>query len=120
MHICVFVQGLRILSTSEEWIHPVGHSLAGQVVPCAEVLHAELHVPALAGVADESRIARTRVLKLMPLTQLSPEILRCALVGTLAPSITLDDLLRAASHLDWSRQAQSLGIELTPDLAAAG
>ncbi len=70
--------------------------------------------------ADQNHIARTRLLKLLPLIYLSPEILRHALIGTLAPSITLSDLLQAAEQLDWNHQAQSLGLnraEITTTLA---
>ncbi|MBL4590371.1 MAG: recombinase family protein [Phycisphaerales bacterium] len=61
--------------------------------------------------ADQNHISRTRLLNLLPLTYLSPEILRHALVGTLAPSITLSDLLRATEQLDWNHQAQSIGLD---------
>ncbi|MEO1584244.1 MAG: recombinase family protein [Planctomycetota bacterium] len=61
--------------------------------------------------ADRRKTARTRILKLLPLTNLGPEVLRHALAGTLPPRVTLDDLLEAASGLDWSRQAQSLGLD---------
>ncbi|MGP1272050.1 MAG: hypothetical protein ACTS22_01830 [Phycisphaerales bacterium] len=40
-----------------------------------------------------------------------PEVLRYALAETLPPRVTLDNLLEAASEFDWSRQAQSLGLE---------
>lgn len=60
--------------------------------------------------ADRRKIARTRILKLLPLTNLGPEVLQHALAGTLPPRITLDDLLVAAKDLDWSRQIQSLGL----------
>ncbi|MFI4893998.1 MAG: recombinase family protein [Phycisphaerales bacterium JB058] len=60
----------------------------------------------------ESRgIARTRIMKLLPLINLGPEILRHTLAGTLAPSVTLEDLLEAAKHLDWTHQARSLGLD---------
>ncbi|MEO1718471.1 MAG: hypothetical protein AAFR76_15335, partial [Planctomycetota bacterium] len=61
--------------------------------------------------AEGRKIARTRMLKLLPLTNLGPDVLRHALAGTLPPRVTLDDLLEAASELDWSRQAQSLGLD---------
>jgi len=56
-------------------------------------------------------IARTRIMKLLPLINLGPEILHHALAGTLAPSMTLEDLLEAARHLDWTHQARSLGLD---------
>ncbi|MEM1424011.1 MAG: recombinase family protein, partial [Planctomycetota bacterium] len=61
--------------------------------------------------ASRTGIARTRIMRLLPLTQLGPESLGHALRGTLPPSVTLEDLLRAADDLDWSRQTQSLGVE---------
>ena len=60
--------------------------------------------------AKEHGIARSRILQLLPLTQLSPDVLRNALAGTLPSSITLDDLLTASKQLDWDRQAAELGI----------
>jgi len=60
--------------------------------------------------AKEQGIARTRIIKLLPLTQLGPEVLRHALAGTLPSTITLDDLLTASMQLDWDRQAAELGI----------
>ncbi|UYV13445.1 MAG: hypothetical protein NCW75_03970 [Phycisphaera sp.] len=60
--------------------------------------------------AHSSGIARTRILKLLPLVNLGPEVLRNALTGTLAPSITLNDLLEAAKHPDWAHQARALGL----------
>lgn len=59
----------------------------------------------------ESRgIARSRMMTVLPLINLGPEILRHALTGTLAPSVTLDDLVEASKHLDWTRQASLLGL----------
>ncbi len=55
-------------------------------------------------------IARSRMIKLLPLTQLSPSVLKQALAGTLSSTITLDDLLRASKQLDWTKQAQELGL----------
>ncbi|MEL7472779.1 MAG: hypothetical protein AAGK04_05615 [Planctomycetota bacterium] len=60
--------------------------------------------------AATNGIGRTRILKLMPLTQLGPDILKAALTGTLPDSVTLDDLRTAAKQLDWERQAKELGI----------
>lgn len=57
-----------------------------------------------AGVVD------TRMHAMLALTRLSPSILRAVLTGELGPSVTLADLMRAARHLDWSRQARLLGI----------
>ncbi len=55
-------------------------------------------------------IARSRMIKLLPLTQLSPSVLKEALAGTLSSTITLDDLLRASKQLDWAKQAEELGL----------
>ena len=40
---------------------------------------------------------------------LHPSLVRYS--GTLAPSVTLEDLLEAAKHLDWTHQAHSLGLD---------
>ncbi len=64
--------------------------------------------------AKEQSIARSRILQLLPLTQLGPEVLRHALAGTLPSTITLDDLLTASKQLDWDRQAAELGINAAP------
>ncbi|MCB9848487.1 MAG: recombinase family protein [Phycisphaeraceae bacterium] len=62
-------------------------------------------------------VARARLVKLLPLTQLGPDILKHALVGTLPGRITLNDLLIAAKQLDWERQAAELGIDAMPRAA---
>jgi hypothetical protein len=51
------------------------------------------------------------MIKLLPLTQLGPEVLKHALSGTLASTITLEDLIRASKQLDWSKQASELGLK---------
>jgi hypothetical protein len=51
------------------------------------------------------------VRRLLPLTLLAPQILKLALSGRLPPTNTLNDLLGAAQHLDWSRQLSALGLE---------
>ena len=51
------------------------------------------------------------VRRLLPLTQLGPQLLKLALSARLPPSRTLNDLLEAAQHLDWSRQLGALGLE---------
>jgi site-specific DNA recombinase len=66
----------------------------------------------------KNSIARTRILKLLPLVNLCPDVLRHALVGTLASSITLDDLLEAAKTLDWQHQSEMLGLNHAATLAA--
>ena len=63
--------------------------------------------------AIEHQLNRTRILNLLPLTLLSPNILRNVLGGTLPSRITLGDLLTASKQLDWNRQAAELGINTT-------
>lgn len=46
----------------------------------------------------------------LPLVRLGPAVLRHALAGTLPPSTTLDDLLRAVQQLDEQKQAEAPGI----------
>ncbi len=71
-----------------------------------------------------ARLARARgmsecwVRKLLDLTHLGPEILKCALTGSLPPSLTLDDLFAASAHLDWSIQARALGFTGKPSAAS--
>lgn len=60
-------------------------------------------------MAKQAGITATRVRSILTLTQLSPAILRSVLTGAIGSSVTLADLLRAAQHLDWSRQAQAIG-----------
>ncbi|MEM8494630.1 MAG: recombinase zinc beta ribbon domain-containing protein [Planctomycetota bacterium] len=60
--------------------------------------------------AARTGTGRTRMLNLLPLVHLGPIVLHHAFAGTLPPSTTLDDLLRAARQLDWQKQAESLGI----------
>ncbi|MGE3109553.1 MAG: recombinase family protein [Phycisphaerales bacterium] len=60
-------------------------------------------------VAQRAGLTATRVHSILTLTHLSPSILRSVLTGALESSVTLADLLRAAQHLDWSRQAQAIG-----------
>jgi DNA invertase Pin-like site-specific DNA recombinase len=60
-------------------------------------------------VAQRAGLTATRVHSILTLTHLSPSILRSVLTGALGSTVTLADLLRAAQHLDWSRQAQAVG-----------
>lgn len=60
--------------------------------------------------AEQHGIARSRMIELLPLTQLGPEALRHALAGTLPSTITLDDLIAASKRLDWDLQMTELGI----------
>ena len=55
-----------------------------------------------------------RIRRLLPLTHLSPDILKRALTGCLPPSLTLNDLLAASEHLDWAKQWNVLGLEERP------
>lgn len=61
--------------------------------------------------ADMHCMSRSRVRKLLPLTQLSPDVLRHALTGTLPSTVTLDDLIKASNQLDWTKQATELGLK---------
>lgn len=60
--------------------------------------------------AKEHGIARSRMMQLLPLTQLGPEVLRNALAGTLPSTVTLEDLREASKQLDWGRQVVELGL----------
>ncbi|MAO22305.1 MAG: hypothetical protein CMJ35_14215 [Phycisphaerae bacterium] len=60
--------------------------------------------------AEQHQIARSRMIELLPLTQLGPEPLHHALAGKLPSTITLDDLISASKRLDWDLQASELGI----------
>ena len=75
-----------------------------------QIIKSTLHIEAF---ARAQCVSRTRVRKLLPLTQLGPDVLRHALAGTLPSTITLDDLLTASKQLNWDRQAVELGIEDT-------
>lgn len=48
--------------------------------------------------------ARGRRDEVVSLTQLSPDLIGRALRGELAKTTTIEDLLDAATHLDWLRQ----------------
>lgn len=66
------------------------------------------------GVTIESLARRcglsdARVHVLLPLAQLSPELLRAVLRGTLGFTVTLGDLLRVAGNLRWASQAREIG-----------
>lgn len=61
--------------------------------------------------AKQHRMSRTRVRKLLPLTQLGPDVIRHALIGTLPSLVTLDDLITASHQLDWMKQASELGLK---------
>ncbi|MEQ9461305.1 MAG: hypothetical protein RIG82_10170 [Phycisphaeraceae bacterium] len=60
--------------------------------------------------AEKIGINPRRLQKLLPLTYLSPRVLKAILTGTLSPRITLEDLLRVAEDLDWNRQHQALDL----------
>lgn len=59
-------------------------------------------------VAELAGVAPSRVKYLLPLTHLGPAALRAVLTGRLGQAVALKDLVAAAEHLDWSRQAQLL------------
>jgi hypothetical protein len=55
-------------------------------------------------LAKQLSVSTSLIRKYMPLTNLSPRILKCALIGNLPPSMTLHNLLSAAQYLDWQKQ----------------
>jgi len=59
-------------------------------------------------LAQSAGVSPRRVAHLLALTRLSPTIVRAILKGQLGTSISLQDLRRAAEHIDWSLQAASL------------
>ncbi len=59
-------------------------------------------------LAQQCGVTDARIHAILPLTQLSPAILRSVLNGTIGASLSLVTLLRAADELDWSRQASVL------------
>jgi hypothetical protein len=60
--------------------------------------------------AAANGIARSRVFRLLPLIRLGPPVLTAAFNGDLPSAVSLNDLLAAARHLDWNRQAAEIGI----------
>jgi len=66
----------------------------------------------LTEVAARGGCSASNVKQLVPLTTLGPPILAAVLTGTIARSTTLNDLKRAAKHLNWRRQADHLGLKL--------
>ncbi|MFI4861879.1 MAG: hypothetical protein ACIAXF_14500 [Phycisphaerales bacterium JB063] len=65
----------------------------------------------LSQCASRAGLSESLVRKYLPLINLSPAILKGALAGHLPPSVTMQGLLAAARDLDWSKQAQFLGLE---------
>lgn len=61
--------------------------------------------------ASRMGISASLIRKYQPLINLSPEILKRALMGDLPSRVTMQNLLSAARDLDWSTQAQFLGLE---------
>jgi len=55
--------------------------------------------------------SESRVRKYLPLIHLSPELLKRALTGNLPSRVTLMNLLEAVRSLDWSKQANYLGLD---------
>ena len=74
-------------------------------------------------LANRLNVSNSLIRKYLPLTNLSPQILKCALTGNLPPSRTLLNLLSAAQHLDWQKQATYLpgprAVELPHERASA-
>ena len=62
-------------------------------------------------LAKNLNISDSQIRKYLPLIYLGPNILKRALNGTLPPSVTLVNLLKAAQQLDWQRQAAFLGLD---------
>ncbi len=62
-------------------------------------------------VAKQRRVALSRLKLLLPLTRLSPSIVKAALTGGLSVRITLKDLLAAARHIDWRMQEALVGMD---------
>ncbi len=77
-----------------------------------EIINSSL---AIRPFAKKHGIARSRIMQLLPLTQLGPRVLKHALAGTLPSGITLEDLVCASKQLDWDRQALELGIIAATD-----
>ncbi|MEM6260819.1 MAG: recombinase family protein, partial [Planctomycetota bacterium] len=61
-------------------------------------------------LAKRESITAPYVHKMLRLTLLGPTVLEASLSGSLSPRVSLDDLLRAAQHLDWVSQARQLGL----------
>lgn len=61
-------------------------------------------------LAERYGRSKSNIFKLLPLARLGPAVLRAVLTGAIAPSTTLNDLIAAAEHLDWDKQARHLGI----------
>ena len=68
----------------------------------------------VAELARDAGLNHNRIRRLLPLTHLGPEILKRALTGFLPPSLTLNDLLAAAEHVDWGKQWNALGLAEHP------
>jgi hypothetical protein len=61
-------------------------------------------------LAKQLRVSVSLIRKYMPLTNLSPSILKCALTGNLPPSLTLHNLRSAAKYLAWQEQTTYLNL----------
>jgi hypothetical protein len=55
-------------------------------------------------IAERAGVSIARIHGLLNLTRLNPAILRSALTGSLASTVTLADLASAAQHFSWPRQ----------------
>ena len=62
-------------------------------------------------LAKDLNVSDSQIRKYLPLIHLGPDILKRALKGTLPPSVTLVNLLKAAQQLDWQKQAVFLGLD---------
>jgi len=64
-------------------------------------------------IAGRNGYSAARIKQLLMLTQLSPKILRAALIAGLPPRLTVSDLIEAAQQLDWPQQEMLLGLART-------
>jgi DNA invertase Pin-like site-specific DNA recombinase len=67
-----------------------------------------LHGSTAAEIARRVKLTESRIGQLLVLTQLGPAVLERILRADLPPGVSLDDLLRAAKHLDWQKQRDIL------------
>ncbi len=62
-------------------------------------------------LATQLGTTASRIHKYLSLINLGPAILKRALTGQLPPSLTLNNLLQAAEHLDWQAQRIYLNLD---------
>jgi len=93
-------------ATLEHVRHAIGRAFAWH----DELIRTGMSIRKLAGKVG---LTDSRVDHILLLNRLSPSILRLALQGKLPPHVGLKDLMQAAMHLDWARQARHLQIAIT-------